>query len=402
MDKIKSIFNYEKKDITERDPGLYRWEKKPYVKDDVKVLNNLLHKMLKKNRSDTCRFKDEKHFFGSSFVKSNYKKKENNQRVMFKMSYSNSMRQHNKYIKYYMPQMQKDNVIDKPELFGTTDEEYEKNKVAGHFKFIVSPENQNVNLKVLINDFIKRIEKLSGYELYWQACIHTDTEHPHGHIVINRKDKNGRRIYFPKQMIKNTMREILSESATKLVGPRSKFEIELAKNKMISANRWTDLDKKIEMIKGVIFPKALDVPLQNRLAHLSTIGLANYENNKVILNKDWKDVLMATARYNTYLEEYLKQDNLPLKMYEGGLLQGKVDRVISFDKDESWNDAIIVRTQNHRIYVPVYQLHKQKKKKKTISVSGGDGGITRQITDRDIKVMDDRNFGETNSFSMQN
>ena len=391
MDKIKSIFNYEKKDIIERDPGLYRWEKKPYVKDDVKVLNNLLHKMLKKNRSDTCRFKDEKHFFGSSFVKSNYKKKENNQRVMFKMSYSNSMRQHNKYIKYYMPQMQKDNVIDKPELFGITDEEYEKNKVAGHFKFIVSPENQNVNLKVLINDFIKRIEKLSGYELYWQACIHTDTEHPHGHIVINRKDKNGRKIFFPKQMIKNTMREILSESATKLVGPRSKFEIELAKNKMISANRWTDLDKKIESIKGVIYPNALDVPLQNRLAHLSTIGLAKYENNKVILNKDWKDVLMATARYNTYLEEYLKQDNLPLKMYEGGLLQGKVDRVISFDKDESWNDAIIVRTQTHRIYVPVYQLHKQNLEGKTVFVSGGDGGITRQITDRDIKVAYDRN-----------
>ena len=388
MDKIKSIFNYEKKDIIERDPGLYRWERKPYVKDDVKVLNNLLHKMLKKKRSDACRFKDEKHFFGSSLVKSNYKKKENNQRVMFKMSYSNSMRQHNKYIKYYMPQMQKDNVIDKPELFGTTDKEYEKNKVAGHFKFIVSPENQNVNLKVLINDFIKRIEKLSGYELYWQACIHTDTEHPHGHIVINRKDKNGRRIYFPKQMIKNTMREILSESATKLVGPRSKFEIELAKNKMISANRWTDLDKKIESIKGVIYPKALDVPLQNRLAHLSTIGLANYQNNKVILKKDWKEVLMATARYNTYLEEYLKQDNLPLKMYEGGLLQGKVDRVISFDKDESWNDAIIVRTQNHRIYVPVYQLHKQNLEGKTVSVSGGDGGITRQITDRDVRVVD--------------
>ena len=57
MDKIKSIFNYEKKDIIERDLGLYRWERKPYVKDDVKVLNNLLHKMLKKNRSDTCRFK---------------------------------------------------------------------------------------------------------------------------------------------------------------------------------------------------------------------------------------------------------------------------------------------------------------------------------------------------------
>ena len=391
MDKIKSIYNYPKKDITEREPGLYRWERKPYVKDDVKVLNNLLHKLLKKRRSDTCRFKEEKFYFGSLFGKSNFGTKVTNQRVMFKMTCSNSMTAHRLYRKLYMPQMQKDNVIDKPELFGTPDEEYEKNKVAGHIKFIVSPENQNVNLKVLINDFIKRIEKLSGYDLYWQACIHTDTEHPHGHIVINRKDKNGRKIFFPKQMITNTMREILSESATKLVGPRSKFEIELAKNKMISANRWTDLDKKIEMIKGVIFPKALDVPLQNRLAHLSTIGLANYENNKVILNKDWKDVLMATARYNTYLEEYLKQDNLPLKMYEGGLLQGKVDRVISFDKDESWNDAIIVRTQTHRIYVPIYQLHKQNLEGKTVSVSGGDGGITRQITDKDIKVVYDRN-----------
>ena len=78
-------------------------------------------------------------------------------------------------------------------------------------------------------------------------------------------------------------------------------------------------------------------------------------------------------------------------MYEGGLLQGKVDRVISFDKDESWNDAIIVRTQTHRIYVPVYQLHKQNLEGKTISVSGGDGGITRQITYRDIKVVYDRN-----------
>ena len=64
-------------------------------------------------------------------------------------------------------------------------------------------------------------------------------------------------------------------------------------------------------------------------------------------------------------------------MYEGCLSQGKVDRVISFDKDESWNDAIIVRTQTHRIYVPVYQLHKQNLEGKTISVSGGDGGITR-------------------------
>lgn len=99
---------------------------------------------------------------------------------------------------------------------------------------------------------------------------------------------------------------------------------------------------------------------------------------------------MTSARYNTYLDEYLKQDNLPLKMYEGGFLRGKVDRVISFDKDESWNDAIIVRTEKARVYVSVYQLHKMNLEGKIVTVSGGDGGITRQITDKGIKVVYER------------
>ena len=38
---------------------------------------------------------------------------------------------------------------------------------------------------------------------------------------------------------------------------------------------------------------------ENRHVHLSIIRLAHYENNKAILNKDWKEILMATARYNT-------------------------------------------------------------------------------------------------------
>lgn len=131
-------------------------------------------------------------------------------------------------------------------------------------------------------------------------------------------------------MVKNTMREILSSSATKLVGPRTQFEIEASKKKMITANRWTDLDKKIEQINGPIYPRVLDVPLQNRLAHLVSIGLAKSNKYFVELKPEWKKVLKASARYNSYLDEYLRQDNLPLKMYEGGFIQGKVDKVISF------------------------------------------------------------------------
>lgn len=214
MDKIKSIFNHSKKDITERDPGLYYWERKAFVKDDIRALRNLLNKF-KKSKSATWHSKDGRHNFDGFFSKVRYSGNEKKQRVMFKMSYSNSMTAHRLYRKYYMPQMQKESVLEKTQLFGTSNEEYDKNKVVGHFKFIISPENQNVDIKVLINDFIKRLEKLSGYQLYWQACIHKDTEHHHGHIVINRKDKNGRKIFFPKQMVKSTMRMILSETVLK-------------------------------------------------------------------------------------------------------------------------------------------------------------------------------------------
>ena len=42
--------------------------------------------------------------------------------------------------------------------------------------------------------------------------------------------------------------------------------------------------------------------------------------------------------------------------------------------------------------VVLFQIYKQNLEGKTVSVSGGDGGITRQITDRNIKVVYDRNI----------
>lgn len=62
MDNLKSIFNYPKKDITEKDPGLYRFGRKAFVKDDVKALNNLLKRLLK-TPSDARNLKKERKNF---------------------------------------------------------------------------------------------------------------------------------------------------------------------------------------------------------------------------------------------------------------------------------------------------------------------------------------------------
>ena len=81
------------------------------------------------------------------------------------------------------------------------------------------------------------------------------------------------------------------------------------------------------------------------------------------------------------------EKDLPLRLFEGGSVYGVVEKTISFDKDESWNDALIVRTDKERIYVPVYQLHKENLEGKTVVISATSGGLNRQVSDRNIRVM---------------
>ena len=287
----------------------------------------------------------------------------------------------------YMTQQNKDSVKEKPELFGVSDEEYEKNKVPMHFKCIISPERQDVDLNLLAREFIYKIEKLTGYEFYWQGAIHNDKEHRHVHLVINGKDKNGKKVRFDRGMISNVMRAILSDTTTQMIGQRTKADIEMAKKKLPMANRWTELDEEIASLPSPIYANALDGSLQNRLAHLQTIGLAAKENGRIILNPDWQDVLKINSRYNSYLSEYLNSTDKLLHFFSGGCISGRVDKVFQFGEADSWNDALVIDTGKERVYVPVYQLNKLGLLGKDVQINGGDGGLGRQISDRNIRII---------------
>ena len=97
--------------------------------------------------------------------------------------------------------------------------------------------------------------------------------------------------------------------------------------------------------------------------------------------------MKATDRYNLYLEEYLKSD-LPLRLFEGGTITGKVDKVINFDRNESWNEAFIIRRENERVYISVYQLHKEHLEEKTVNIEHAAGGTNRNISNKNIKIID--------------
>ena len=380
MQNLKSIFDHPKPSDPERDPHLYDWRRPFHGKNDAAYLNKLLKKRSRKSSQE--RFpsgKTDYNCFGNS----------HKQRVFFTTTYAKTFKSHKEYIKNYMPQKDKPGVTEEAEMFGVPPEEYLSNMVPLHFKWIISPESQQVDLKLLANTVIKHLEQLTGYEFYWRGVIHTDTGHHHLHIVVNGKDKNGKAVRFPKDMIKNTIREITSNIITNMIGERTPEEIENAKMKLPLAKRWTEFDEQLKEMPERIFIKNLQPSLVQRLQYLHSVNLATKDGLFYSLKPDFEEVLKATGRYNLYLEEYLKSD-LPLRLFEGGTITGKVDKVINFDRNESWNDAIIIRKENERIYIPVFQLHKEHLEGKTVRIEHAAGGTNRNISNKDIKIVDNK------------
>jgi hypothetical protein len=226
---------------------------------------------------------------------------------------------------------------------------------------------------------------MTGYKLYWRGAIHNDTAHRHVHLCINGKDKNGKKVYFQPEMIKHTMRETLSYVATQLVGERTEAEIAAAQKNMITAKRWTRLDEQLEKYQEKISVHLLNQDMQNRLAFLSKLELATRHTDFYELKPEWKEVLIATGRYNTFFDEY-QRVNGNLTLYAGGGIKGTVEKVITFDKDESWNDALIIKQNDKHIYVPIYQLKKEDIQGKEVEITEGNRKLSRQLTDRDIHV----------------
>lgn len=380
MKNLKSIFNHPPKSNPEDEPHLYDWKRPFHGKDDAAYLNKLLK---------TKRYKSSAKRISSEKVRSNGSENSRKQRVLFKLSYGETSKKHLKYIQLYMPQVNKEGVEEKKEIFGTPMADYMNNIVPRHFKLIISPESQKIDLKLLSEAFIRHLEKITGYDFYWLGTIHTDTEHHHAHLAINGKDKNGKKVRFPKDMIKNTMREFLSNISTNMIGERTKEEIEESKKKLTQAKRWTTFDEQLKEMPDKIFINNLNSCLISRLQFLSSIKLANKDGMFYSLKPNFEEVLKATGRYNLYLEEYLKSD-LPIRLFEGGRITGVVDKVVSFDKDESWNDAIIIRKENERIYIPVFQLHKEHLEGKTVRIEHAAGGTNRNISNKDIKIIDNK------------
>ena len=255
------------------------------------------------------------------------------QRCVVKTRYSSSLAAHKVQIEKYLVREGTDKEGNAAELYGSDIGEYKKNMVDKNFRIFLSPENgRDVDLTALTKSFVKRLELDTGYKVYWEAANHYNTDHPHSHLIINGKDKNGRDVEFSRDFVKSFMRENARNICTAMVGGRTMQEIAQEKEAALTTNRKITFDQKIkDQMKGTLYVDLDGIKDKSayvkRLDHLKKIGLAEFVGGKYKLHHKWEDILSTSGRYNCFLNarDSLKYtDKSKLQMFDSDLKYEKL------------------------------------------------------------------------------
>jgi hypothetical protein len=301
------------------------------------------------------------------------------QRCVVKLRTGKDLKTHRRFIKTYFPQEDKHEVVEKPELYSdeTVDgdflDRYSETMTGKHFKFIISPENPRIDPRALVKTLVKRMEKITGYSFSWMAATHTDTNHPHAHLLINGTDKSGRDIQFDKLFITQTMREMSRRICTEMIGGRIREEIKASLLQTYNGSRYCAFDDDIREAEEP-FHDPLDIYesrvqtfndlLIRRLIRLTELGVARKKentDNTFLLEKGWVKKLRAVGRHNSYLtaRSELRSTaaaNMDLYTVETGEISGVITKLYRMNDEDSWNYALLVENaaQGNAWYIPLY------------------------------------------------
>jgi hypothetical protein len=360
---IKSDLYDEKKSK----PKDLLWQKRVYKKDDMREFFKL------------CKMLDSLSHTKHTPAGGGGREPSALQNCIVKCRFGKDAASHTRFLNEYLPQKNKSQVEEKPQLFSSDPVDdgflakYIKSMDGKHFRFIISPENQNVDTRALVKVLVKRMEAVKGRSFSWLAAVHTDTAHKHAHLLINGKDKNGGDITFGKVFIKQTIREAARLIATEMAGTRSREEIEAEKNRIYKSCRYCRLDDELRLFEHPLDPprdrfastaSVSDGMPAKRLEHLAGMGLAERMEGKkraYLLEKDWTEKLKAAGRYNSFLQaraELKRAQPVDMALYTGesGNITGVVTKLYYMNDEDSWNNAVLIENQETRKawYVPLY------------------------------------------------
>lgn len=361
--------NFSKKDLLKQ-KGLYK-------KDDMREAKRLYKIFCSIFNSGLNTDYNERHY------KALHASKTKGQLCVVKLRKGFDKAKHLRFLEEYLPQKNKDEVLEKPDLFSDTDvddkfiEEYKENMTDLHYKFIISPENPKVDCKALTKTLIKRMAEITGYKFSWIAAIHTNTAHPHSHLLINGKDKNGRTVNMNNVFLTQTIREMTRQICTQMIGGRTHAEIEASAKRLPFANRYCVIDRQIETLANPLWLPSEElgsrfsfsvVPGDNimykRLCYLETLGFvkkAEGVSNKFYLEKDWNEKLKTAGRFSSFLKArqellFTASGDLELFGKDSGTVSGKITKLYKMNYEESWDNAVVVENSEMKKawFVPLY------------------------------------------------
>ena len=152
--------------------------------------------------------------------------KDYRQNCIVKMQYSNNIKAHKLQLEQYLVREGTERDGAAAALFGSDLQLYRQNMTEKNFRIFLSPQSNEVDLKMLTMNFVNRLETQTGYKLHWQAACHYDTAQPHSHILINGVDQNNMAVSFPRDVVKTFMRENARDLCTVQLGLRSELDIQ--------------------------------------------------------------------------------------------------------------------------------------------------------------------------------
>jgi type IV secretory pathway VirD2 relaxase len=115
------------------------------------------------------------------------------------------------------------------------------------FRFIVSAEDAGHlgDLKDTTRALMVQMESDLGTRLDWLAVDHHNTGHPHTHIVIRGKDAHDRDLVIAPEYIKQGLGSRAQDIVTERLGPRRDLEIAQARQREVTQERFTGLDRSL-------------------------------------------------------------------------------------------------------------------------------------------------------------
>jgi len=204
------------------------------------------------------------------------------------------------------------------------------------FRFIVSAEDAAHlgDLKDATRALMAQMESDLGTRLDWLAVDHHNTGHPHTHIVIRGKDADGRDLVISPEYIKRGLASQAQDIVTERLGPRRDLEIAQARQREVTQERFTGLDRsllaeasedRIRIADGRGPRERFENALRRaRLQHLQGMGLADSIGKDAwILKPGWGATLKALGQRGDVLKALAAKQRSPapdqaLRAFEPG------------------------------------------------------------------------------------